>query len=481
MDPTALFSHRNDPYPRLSAWRKFQAALHGPEACVLRFFFILLRLRHFCKTVNDVSELDEMLAELSANLAAGGGAKVSKWRATQAEAIACLQRFRQRQKGESFTVKRRLINQLNRITRRRGLSKWADRNVKPFLKRLNALSEVSAKAVGKVRVRRCRSEIKAGASVLVESTFEHEYITLKVGRVSGDRATLGDGSHAVFEVTPGGKFSQPYGQWRIKDGKYKGRSIRAEMPLDRVYIAAQLGLVTPDLQIQKSSPSQVIDPAFQAQLVDGVRVQDMAAGGTMTLDDVGESVLPKVTHGSLATYLIRRFGYPQCGTDDYKELMGAWQITTPEPGLIIQISPLASGSGYGLWYGLTAAASREVRAATDLWWRGLRTRTGQDADKAVTVVARYYRAARIALADLMRPVQARDQWITAEGVFDESKGQYNDDGLIGGVPRDTTCNYGIDRRTLEHFAAHKGLLNAVAKMGPDFEANLKRATEMLTK
>lgn len=45
----------------------------------------------------------------------------------------------------------------------------------------------------------------------------------------------------------------------------------------------------------------------------------------------------------LCCYLLRRFGWPNVGSDDYKELC-AWILTTPMPGLYLRIDPYLGGS-----------------------------------------------------------------------------------------------------------------------------------------
>lgn len=43
-------------------------------------------------------------------------------------------------------------------------------------------------------------------------------------------------------------------------------------------------------------------------------------------------------YGTLFTYLFRRFGFPNLGSDDYKEI-ACWALTTPLPDMVLTVSP----------------------------------------------------------------------------------------------------------------------------------------------
>lgn len=51
----------------------------------------------------------------------------------------------------------------------------------------------------------------------------------------------------------------------------------------------------------------------------------------------------KVEYGPLFAYLFRRFGYPNCGWDNYKEL-ARYLLTTPRPDLLLEVVPYAGGT-----------------------------------------------------------------------------------------------------------------------------------------
>lgn len=56
-------------------------------------------------------------------------------------------------------------------------------------------------------------------------------------------------------------------------------------------------------------------------------------------DPVIRSIIgEEIDYGKLFAYLFRRFGYPNHGWDDYKELV-AYYLTTPRPDMVLQIKP----------------------------------------------------------------------------------------------------------------------------------------------
>lgn len=48
-------------------------------------------------------------------------------------------------------------------------------------------------------------------------------------------------------------------------------------------------------------------------------------------------------YGSLFAYLFRRFGYPNVGWDDYKQLV-QYYLSTPDPDMVLSVTPCISGS-----------------------------------------------------------------------------------------------------------------------------------------
>lgn len=82
--------------------------------------------------------------------------------------------------------------------------------------------------------------------------------------------------------------------------------------------------------------------------------------------DIIVSVLgEKVSQGSLFTYLFRRFGYPNRGSDPYKEL-AQYLLTTTHKNMLLRICPYAEGHTS---ISFTFLVPHEVRRACDDWPR----------------------------------------------------------------------------------------------------------------
>lgn len=82
-----------------------------------------------------------------------------------------------------------------------------------------------------------------------------------------------------------------------------------------------------------------------AELEPGVQYVgiDFLVYGAAVGDGYTDSVLTatcgeRIDYGHLFAYLFRRFGYPNFGWDDYKEL-AKYVLTTPHPGLVLSVVP----------------------------------------------------------------------------------------------------------------------------------------------
>lgn len=67
--------------------------------------------------------------------------------------------------------------------------------------------------------------------------------------------------------------------------------------------------------------------------------------GTRVLSDpvISPVVGDSMEYGPLFAYLFRRFGYPNCGWDSYKELV-KYVLTTPNPEMLMEVTPYAGGT-----------------------------------------------------------------------------------------------------------------------------------------
>lgn len=60
---------------------------------------------------------------------------------------------------------------------------------------------------------------------------------------------------------------------------------------------------------------------------------------------VEEFLSPELNYGTLFAYLFRRFGYPNHGWDDYKELTN-YYLSTPEPDMVMCVRPYVGDVSY---------------------------------------------------------------------------------------------------------------------------------------
>jgi hypothetical protein len=68
-----------------------------------------------------------------------------------------------------------------------------------------------------------------------------------------------------------------------------------------------------------------------------------ASGSIRPSDWADELFRGEIPGPWLCCYMIRRFGWPNVGSDDYKELC-RWTLTTPMPGLYLGVAPYLGGS-----------------------------------------------------------------------------------------------------------------------------------------
>lgn len=69
-----------------------------------------------------------------------------------------------------------------------------------------------------------------------------------------------------------------------------------------------------------------------------------AGGPGLSLSKIADEVFAdKVPGPWLAVYMLRRFGWPNIGSDDYKDLF-SWMLTTPLDGLYLVVTPYLGGS-----------------------------------------------------------------------------------------------------------------------------------------
>lgn len=93
--------------------------------------------------------------------------------------------------------------------------------------------------------------------------------------------------------------------------------------------------------------------------------------GAINPGEIADEVMGQVDGPWLTCYMIRRFGWPNFGSDDYKELC-SWSLVTPLPGLWMTVTPFLGG-GSNLHFGVLfdAETGRELERdpGRESFWR----------------------------------------------------------------------------------------------------------------
>jgi len=116
-------------------------------------------------------------------------------------------------------------------------------------------------------------------------------------------------------------------------------------------------------------------------------------------DFLPESLL-EMNYGRLFTYMYRRFGWPEYGSDPYKEIAN-WFITTPDPAVVLLVTPKPSGARYSFSHGLNGDVFTD--------WRSDELR-----ERAI-------KALGATVLDLLTPTNVRDAYFNAMGRVPEEE------------------------------------------------------------
>lgn len=122
--------------------------------------------------------------------------------------------------------------------------------------------------------------------------------------------------------------------------------------------------------------------------------RENASGGFVWVEDFLPDKFKLVEYGNLFAYMYRRFGIPQFGSDDHKEIAN-WYITTPDPAVALRVSPRPSGVNHSFGYVID-------QRIYDNW-------------QSKSQVNAVQKALSIAISDLLTPVFVRDVPINAIG------------------------------------------------------------------
>lgn len=140
--------------------------------------------------------------------------------------------------------------------------------------------------------------------------------------------------------------------------------------------------------------------AFKGRLLGGRPA--LGLEGIGLIDPVLDATpLCDADYATVFAYMHRRFGMPNIGGDNYKDLSAGWLLSTPDADLILRVSPSVSGAYFTFMPMLrTAAECAPSRELTE--------------DRRSELLAAY----RAGLLDLLRPVTVRDCAINALGLVD---------------------------------------------------------------
>jgi len=124
-----------------------------------------------------------------------------------------------------------------------------------------------------------------------------------------------------------------------------------------------------------------------------------------------DDILPNGDYASLFVYMYRRFGISEYGSDPYKEIV-CWYLTTPDPAVVLMVSPRPSGLRYSFGYVVDT-----------------RVYDYYSHDEVEAIRIEIEPALKQSMKDLLTPTNVRDVYINAVGkVSDDAIGR-------------TTCNY----------------------------------------
>lgn len=97
-------------------------------------------------------------------------------------------------------------------------------------------------------------------------------------------------------------------------------------------------------------------------------------GGTISPHDLADSLFKESISGPwLTCYMLRRFGWPNMGSDDYKNLM-SWALTTPVEGLFLSVTPYLGGSNlhFGILFTEQVHRKTDYDAGRERWFKRFR-------------------------------------------------------------------------------------------------------------
>lgn len=156
---------------------------------------------------------------------------------------------------------------------------------------------------------------------------------------------------------------------------------------------------------------------------------EVEGAGLLMRDEFVSPDALRMEYGPLFAYLFRRFGPPEEGSDPHKEI-ACWYLTTPDPDVILWVSPRPSGAKYSFGYGVNGKHVDTVREELS-------------GKRAVIT------ALQATMEDLLVPTNVRDVFINAIGNVPDAEIKHPVEPFI-------YAGIGIDHKALAELAKEEG-------------------------
>jgi len=202
------------------------------------------------------------------------------------------------------------------------------------------------------------------------------------------------------------------------------------------------------------------------------------AGASIGIFDPGkiaESVLGGIRGGQLFAYLFRRFGYPNEGWDDRKEL-ASYLLNTPMNDVFLSVIPYMAGdfedrllkdrTRHMFGYCISQEIEEQLYAIP-----ASRHRESE-------LYQRCNNAFEATIRDLLRPVFIRDIAINCHGRIEDDA---LDDMPEEAAKRCNEAGYGIPQAFFEDIKRYDDFIDALCKLGDGIEGGMNKVIAMADK
>ncbi len=156
----------------------------------------------------------------------------------------------------------------------------------------------------------------------------------------------------------------------------------------------------------------------------------VAGAGFVFIDekDLVKILGEAANYATIFTYMFRRFGPSEMGSDDYKEIMD-WILTTPNPDVGLLVSPRPSGLIFCFGYAIKRSVYKDDRD-----------------EKQVGAVMKAFLET---VTDLTEPTYVRDCYINAAGETDYPERNEDEDDEDEEIGYFKWAGYGISHKYYE--------------------------------